>query len=145
MSWRQSTSQEAQAGMDALFSQSLGMAVNLLDKNKEFYPFGFTLSKSNEMRTAAISTTGEKRPEMTKVLTMLKEDLVRTRNDYNAVAVVYAVRTNTNADAIAIDIENSEGTAIQILVPYKMKGIVKKTANVNMQQASTQITDRFIW
>jgi len=126
-----------------MFGECLNLAVFLLNKNKEFYPFALTLSKSNDI--AIVGTyDGRERPLSEEVISDLKAALLQSRDEIKVAAIVDDVKVDRRYDAIRARVEHCEGTAYEIIAPYEMKGIFKK-AKLIMETSSISHTDKYVW
>ena len=123
--WRETASQQAQDEVDLLFGECMNFAVQLLSKQKEFYPFSLTLSKDDEI--AIVGTySGEERPLSQDVISDLKDALSSSRDNLRAAVIVDDVKVDHKYDAVRASIEHCEGAVFEIVIPYEIKGIFKK-------------------
>ena len=118
-------------------------AIRLLNKNKEFYPFALTLSKDDEI-TLVATDRGEERPLSEDVIADLKVALPESRNEFTAAAIVDDIRINKKDDAIRVSAEHCDGTAIEIISPYEIKGIIKKV-KMKTEVAIVSHIEKFVW
>ena len=93
----------------------------MLAKRGEFFPFGVAMSRDGEIAMIG-GFTGTEKPPSTEVLDILYEGL-RTKAALNrGAAVVADVRLKAEGtDAIQVEVEHSEGTALKVLLPYRKK------------------------
>jgi hypothetical protein len=118
-SWRDTTSEPAQAELDGLVGAALGMAQHLLSKNHEFYPFGAAVEAGNvvEFIAGRSATDGDEHPSPQAVLEGSEAVLRARRHRLRAAALVSDVRT-PDGEAVQVDLEHVEGAALRILLPY---------------------------
>jgi hypothetical protein len=119
-SWREATSEGAQADLDALAEVSLDFAQHMLGKRGEYYPFaaGVTTAGEIEMINVGPDVVGE-HPASTDVINALCGLLNGMREELRAAAIVSDVRlTELNTDAIDVALEHAEGTALTVQLPY---------------------------
>lgn len=121
MSWRDSTSETAQQDLDGLLNLTLPFAQQQVDKHGELFPFGAVVAVDGTSRLSATdpAETGE-RPASADVLALLVKGTRETRNELRAVTLCSDVRTG-DGDAIRVELEHVEGTAMAVLLPYKKK------------------------
>ena len=120
-SWRDTASEEAQSDLDGLLNTALPAAEQLLEKYGEFFPFGAAVGMNGETKLLASDPGHSDHPSRSdEVLSMLLEGVRKQRNELRAVAICTDVQT-ADSDAIRIELEHREGTAIAVLVPYKRK------------------------
>jgi hypothetical protein len=143
-SWREGVSEEAQNDFDSMFEQGLNVASRLLSKNKEYYPFGLTVSKKGEIRHT-MATDGDEHPASNAVIANLQKAFVAAKNELRAIAIVYDVKINTGEDAICLSLEHKQGAAIKIIAPYIFKGFLKKSLQLKTEATSVAFGERIIW
>lgn len=118
-SWRDQTSEQAQADLDGLLGAALQLAQHLLGQNHEFYPFAAAITSAGDLEMIAgrPSDTSDDKPSSAVVLASCEGVLHSRRPELRAAALITDVRT-PNGEAVRIDLEHLEGTALQILLPY---------------------------
>jgi hypothetical protein len=119
-SWRDAASDLAQGDLDGLLNALLPFAQQELEKLGEFFPFGATVTVDGETRLLGVDAMQEERPESASIISMLLADAENKRDDLRAVGICSDARA-TDSDAIRLDLEHSEGTAIAVLLPYVKK------------------------
>ncbi|WP_157694706.1 MULTISPECIES: hypothetical protein [unclassified Leifsonia] len=119
-SWRDSASQEAQDDFDELLNTVLPFAVETLGRHGEMYPFGATVGKAGHTALTAGEPGVGKRPKSNDVLALLRDGVAADKDALRAAAFVADVRME-RSDAIRVELEHSEGSAIVVLVPYTRK------------------------
>lgn len=129
--------------MELLFSECMNMAIWTLNKYKEFYPFALALSKDNEITIVAIDR-GEERPLSEDIISDLKAALPESRGGFKVAAIVDDVKIDKKDDAIRVSAEHFDGTAIEIISPYEMKGIFKKV-KMKTEVAIVSYIEKFVW
>ena len=118
MSWRDDASPGAQADIDALLGQSMTRAQTLLAADGAFLPFAVALDNSGQ----AGFLTADHLDSRT-LLEYLPGMLRRRRGMFRARALVADVRIAAeDTDAIQVDLEHVEGTAIRVHLPYTDAG-----------------------
>jgi len=119
-SWRDSASDLAQADLDGLLNTLLPFAQQELEKLGEFFPFGAIVTAEGETKLLGADEMQEERPDSASILSMLLAKAQNTRGELRAVGICSNVRA-TESDAIKVDLEHSEGTALAVLLPYTQK------------------------
>ena len=120
-SWRDSASAECQSDLDALLNAALPFAMEMLTKRGEFFPYGVVMSRDGEIAMIA-GYTGTEKPPSTEVLDVLYEGLRTKAEENRGAAVVADVRLKAeNTDAIQIEVEHREGTALKVFLPYRKR------------------------
>ncbi|MCL2061080.1 MAG: hypothetical protein FWH03_00435 [Firmicutes bacterium] len=143
-SWREGVSEEAQNDFDEMFSFGLQTAEHFLNKSKEFYPFANCISKTGEIKPV-MAYDGNENPLSNDVIKSLEKGFIATRNEIRATAIVFDGKINTGESAVCFSLEHEQGIAIQILVPYELKGLFKKTAIFKIERTSTSLSKQIIW
>jgi hypothetical protein len=119
-SWRDSTSKEAQNDFDGLLNAALPFATDMLRKHQEFFPFGAAIDRSGSQRMIAADPGLGEQPPSLDVLAALVAGMRGERDSLRAVALVADVRL-TDSDAVRVELEHREGSAIAIVLPYKVR------------------------
>lgn len=108
-----------------LLNQAIDAASFLLSKNKEFYPFGVILNQQGKIALYE-SEVDQERPLSQDIIDRLTIEIGRM-NDVRAAAIVaMATETKGLEDVIRIDFDHVSNDMMQVLVPYKLKGLKKK-------------------
>ena len=123
-SWRETTTQQTQDDFDGLLNLVLPFAEHTLSKYGELFPLGAVTTADGELRLTG-AQLGDERPKSTGVLDLLYEGARSDSGALRAAAFVADVRIESG-DAIRIELESSEGVAIQVVVPYKRNRLTKK-------------------
>jgi hypothetical protein len=119
-SWRDSASDLTQADLDGLLNTLLPFAQQELEKLGEFFPFGAIVTAEGETKLLGADEMQEERPDSANILSMLQAEAKNTRDELRAVGICSNVRA-TDSEAIKVDLEHSEGTALAVLLPYTQK------------------------
>ncbi len=119
-SWRDSASDLAQADLDGLLNSLLPFAQQELEKLGEFFPFGAFVTTEGETKLLAADALAGERPDSPSIISMLLTEAQNKRGELRAVGICSDVRA-TGSDAIKVDLEHSEGTALAVLLPYTQK------------------------
>jgi hypothetical protein len=119
-SWRDSASDLAQADLDGLLNALLPFAQQELEKLGEFFPFGAIVTVDGESRLLGVDAMQDERPDSASIISMLLADAQNKREELRAVGICSDARA-TDSEAIRVDLEHSEGTAIAVLLPYVKK------------------------
>ena len=114
-SWRADASQETQDRLDSLLDSALRAGKEQLDRDGEFFPFAVVVGASGETdlvqpELPASRDVGEAHERCWRALADRAGDLVAS-----------AVVTNVGGageDAIAVALEDREGVAIEVFLPY---------------------------
>lgn len=131
--------------MDHVLDEGVRLAVHLLEKNGEFYPFGVVRSVDGEI----IHVQGgveEDRPLSQDVIDILMHGLKKGAEDgrYLTTAVISDVRLRDRSsgqtqDAIRIDLEDKEHHALTCYVPYEQADVRLSLGEVVAESASPAI------
>ena len=117
---------EGEAGVDdfnTLLEKVMPITLGLLEKNKEFFPFGATIAGDGKTAIAN-GWTGKEQPPSSEVIAVLKaafKDGARKR-ELRATALVVDVRVippgkKEKQDAIQLDLDK-EGDSKRVFYPY---------------------------
>jgi hypothetical protein len=124
-SWRDTTSDQAQTDLDALLNAVLPFAEQTLSKYGEMFPFGAAVSSDGQLEMLASDPAGGERPRSEAVLRALYEGARASSRTRRAFAFVADVHVN-GADAVHVELEHQEGTALVVLAPYSRSRPKKK-------------------
>ncbi len=118
---------EARLAMNSLLDEGMTVALHLLEKNGEFYPFAVGLQFDSKIAIVA-TLDGDDHPESNDVLASLypalREDI--RKGEYTAVGIVTNVTVRKNEtdepiDALRIQIEHPEAEPMACFVPYRLE------------------------
>lgn len=119
--------------MDGVLDEGIRSAVRLLEKNREFYPFGIAKADDGEI-THVQGYMEEDCPSSSNMIDVIVHGLRQgaEKGRYLTAAVVSDVRLRDRSsgqtmDAIRVDIEDQEQHAITCYVPYE-----QNDSNVNL-------------
>lgn len=140
-SWRDSTSQQAQDDLDGLLNVVLPFAEQTISRYGEMYPFGTAVTVDGEFKMLAADPGAGENPASQEVLNALYTGAQETRGEYRALAFVADVKAN-GSDAVRVELEHQEGTALVLVVPYS-RSRFKKT--VTLGNMSGGVADRRVW
>lgn len=119
-SWRESTSQQAQADLDEPLNASLGFAQQQLAEYGEFYPCAAAIRADGqtEMIAGQARTAGE-HPAAAEIIASCVAELASRQHAIRAGAIIADVRLpNHRGNAIEVSLEHAEGQALRVLLPY---------------------------
>jgi hypothetical protein len=143
-SWRETTSKSVQDDLDAVVSTALDAALELLTKNKEFFPFGVTIDNFGGvgLASAADPALGNS-PAPNAVLASLYAGTTESRVAYRAVGFVADVKAN-GSDAVRVEVEHRDGgPGLIVVMPYQRKGLMTKVVTYGQMTAGTR--ERRVW
>lgn len=118
MSWRDTTSEAAQADLDGLLDSVIVLAETKLAERGEFYPFAMAVGLDGATRLveAGVGTARQARELNLRALRGM-------RSQIRAAALVVDVRLpETSSSGIEVHLEHVDGPAIGILEPYTITG-----------------------
>jgi len=124
-SWRESASQQAQEDLDTLLNAVLPFAQQTLAKYGELFPFGAAVSSHGQLELLAAEPDGGERPGSEAVLQALHDGARVSCGTRRAFAFVADVRAGA-VDAVRLELEHQEGTALVMLVPYGRSEVTKE-------------------
>lgn len=124
-SWRDHTSEQDQADLDALLNAVLPFAEQTLSKYGEMFPFGAAISSDGQLEMLASGLAEGGHPQSDVVLAGLYDGARTTSSTRRAFAFVADVRANAT-DAVRVELEHKEGNAIVVLIPYSRSRLKKK-------------------
>jgi hypothetical protein len=116
MTWRNDVSDKAQGELDSLFSQAAMLAQTLLMRNREFFPFGATISTKGALGLST-PVPESSNPTVQDVLDSILAELEQGKTSNRAFAVTALARTADGAEAVRIELEHKEGLALVIGLP----------------------------
>ncbi len=124
-SWRDTTSDQTQADLDALLNAALPFAEQTLSKYGEMYPFGAAVSSGGQLEMLASDPGIGERPNSEVVLRALYDSARASSRTRRAFAFAADVRVSA-ADTVRVELEHQDGAAIVVLVPYSRSRLKKK-------------------
>jgi hypothetical protein len=105
----------------------LTFAQKMLDKNGEYYPFGASMDKKEEIAIVSGKTEND-HPESNELIDIIKNGLINAvkKDEVIAVGICFDVRialpgNNEKSDAVQIDLEHIDGQSISVYMPYKKR------------------------
>jgi hypothetical protein len=113
--------------MNAVLDEACSTAIELLEKNREFYPFAIVMEKGGGVRHVA-GYTGSEMPPSSEVVDVLvaglKADVASGR--LIAVGIVKDVRitdqqTGEKTDAVAVALEHRNDRPVTCYLPYSFQ------------------------
>ena len=141
VSWRDTTAEAAQNDLDGLSNAVLPFAEQTLRSHGEFLPFGAAVDTDGQIGMPAADPGLGELPPSQQVLDVLYAGARQQSESRRAVAFVAEVRAS-GGDAIRVELEHREGTALVILMPYSCSRLTKK---VTIGQMSVSLGERRIW
>ncbi|MGV9409708.1 hypothetical protein ACWDOP_07315 [Nocardia sp. NPDC003693] len=115
-SWRENASATAQSDLDALLDAALDLAESRLAERGEFYPFGLGIDGAGQTEVIAVMADSAQHAQG-----VIYQNLRERRSEFRAAAVVTDVRIpGSGGDAADLFLEHSEGTAINVMEPYRI-------------------------
>ena len=141
-SWRDGVSQQSQDDLDSLLGAVLPLAEQHLAKSGEMYPFGASIDNEGQIAIAGAdpASVGE-HPLSDSVLEVLYAGARTQSAERRAFAFVADVRAS-GGDAVRVEVEHREGTALVVLMPYS-RSRFKKT--VEFGQMSVSRSSQRVW
>jgi hypothetical protein len=123
-SWRDETSDQAQDDLDGLLDLGLRTGREQLEVAGEFYPFAVALDEAGESRLVQPELPARKGvADVAEVHELCWRALTERADDLVAAAVVTNVGS-AGEEAIAVALEDREGVAIEVFLPYVTQGKV---------------------
>jgi hypothetical protein len=118
--WRDTASIEGQNDLDGLLNVALPFATQMLEQHGEFFPYAVVLEQSGGARMLGGDPGKGAHPASADILMLLVEGLRQQRDSLRSVALVCDVR-RAESDAVRVELEHREGTAIAVFLPYHRK------------------------
>jgi hypothetical protein len=140
MAWRDDVSEGVQSDLDTVFSQAALLARTLLMRNREFFPFGATISAkgavglSTPVPAAATATVHD-------VIDAITTELRHDKASKRAYAIVALARMADGGEAVRIELEHKEGVALLIGMPV-VRG---ESGTVTFGEMTAHPGQRLIW
>jgi|GEM_PF-1100259 len=138
--WRDLTSERAQADFDGLLRAVVPFAEQQLTAHGELWPYGAAVSTDGETSLAAVDDSSAPL-ESEAILRGLYEGARARADDQRAVAFVADVLAR-GTYAVRVELEHREGVALVVLLPYK-RSVFKKT--VSLKQMSVSAAPPKVW
>ncbi len=117
-SWRAEVPQSTQDDLDSLFDQLIPFAEQTLGKYGELYPFGGALDLDGNFGMHGAQLAGNDRPLSQELLDILYDGARKNAQRFRAFGVVSDVLLEGGAEAIRVEAEHRDGTALVTLLPY---------------------------
>lgn len=142
-SWRDSASPQAQQDLDRLLEPALGFAQQQLAQHGEFFPYAVVVRTDGqtEMVTARPDATSDP-PASADVIDACRTTLAERRDQLRAAAVVADVRLPDGSDAVQVELQHTQGTALTILLPYSKKRFGR---SIDYGQLRAAAGTRHVW
>jgi hypothetical protein len=121
-SWRDTASAGTQEDFDGLFGLVLPFAEEMLSTHGEFFPFGGSISSSGEASLTAADPGSGPTPDPDQLLMSLYAGARANATTTRAAAFVADVRVE-GSDAVRVELEDVEGVALVVLLPYARGGL----------------------
>ncbi|MUM17972.1 hypothetical protein FZI91_17835 [Mycobacterium sp. CBMA271] len=135
MSWRDTTTANAQDALDTLFSTAIDMAVLNLQKADSFIPFAVTVNAQQEH--SLLSGAGE---DAKQTIVTLERELASQKDELAAYALAYDTRVAAlSSDAIEVRLQHREGAAMTVQIPYTKRGNTIEVGDLIAQTATRTI------
>lgn len=114
---------DAKQDFQILLEHAIDAAAFLLNKNNEFYPFGFSMDDKENVSMNA-EDLGEEKPLSQEVIDALAIQFGKTKGLRSAAITTMA--TYKSQDAVCIEFDHVCGDFMKVVVPYQFKGFKKK-------------------
>jgi hypothetical protein len=119
VSWRDNATDQAQADLDGLVDDAVGLAIEVIAEAGEFLPFSLAVSVDGERQAIQPNYPRERELSAAEQLVAQWSALVDVKDSLRAVAVAVNVRLpEAKRDGIEISVEHREGVAIGLIFPY---------------------------
>jgi hypothetical protein len=113
---------------DSLLNAVMPFAQKMLTKNREFYPFGATMSTGGEISLVA-GATGNEHPESAAVIDVIEKGFRESASSgkVRATALAIDVRItppgkSTKQDAVEVRIDHRDNDSVRVIYPYSFSG-----------------------
>ena len=127
---------------DALLSELLPMARELLERTGDFYPFAGAVSPNGEVKLIAGSGTGKsKSMESVEVIAVGLAKGVRD-GEYLATGICFTTRDPQSSEAICIEFEDADEAPAAIMVPYARRQKVIEFADMILCRCQGRVFPR---
>ena len=142
-SWRDHASARAQGDLDGLLDPAFGLAQQQLTEHGEFFPYAVVIHADGETELVQpAADPANDQPASAAVITACRSALTARRDQLRATAVVADIHLPEAGDAIRVELEHAEGTALTVLLPYTRKRFGKK---VDYGSLRAEAGTRHIW
>jgi len=112
--------------MDNLLDEGIRLALYLLGKNKEFFPFAVAIDRNEKIKHIE-AYTGEEQPPSDAVIELLQRGLRANaeRGEIIGAAIVADIRlrerdSGDSQDAIKVEIEHKQASPVTCYLPYSL-------------------------
>jgi hypothetical protein len=143
-SWRASASPRAQRDLPQLLDPSLEFAQQQLERHGEFYPYAVVIASHGrtEMIAPQLDSTDDN-PLSNDVIDACRAALIDRRDQLRAVALVSDVNLPTvGSDAIQVQLEHAEGTALTVHLPYRKR---RRLDDIDYRPLRASSGVRIVW
>lgn len=123
-SWRDDTSQRAQDDVDGLVDTALPLALDQSRRRRAFAPYAITLDHDGSRKMHFAGPPNDDETVRAADIVAQYDAIFRElRDEIRAAALVLDVRLNHGDydDAVRCRIEHSEGLAIDVVQPYRLR------------------------
>ena len=118
---------QAKADCEALLNAAMPFAEQMLQRYREFFPFGSAMRASGEI-TAVAGHDGNEHPPSSEVIALIKDGFIEAarRNEFKATALVHDVKIKSpssgdTSDAIAVALDHRDDEySVVIFFPYRL-------------------------
>lgn len=115
---------QAKADCEELLNAAMPFAVQMLERDGEFFPFGNAMQSDGKI-VAVGGYDGREHPHSAELMRLIKAGFVEAarRSEYRATALVYDVRVKApsngdSSDAIAVSLNHRDQYSVIVLFPY---------------------------
>jgi hypothetical protein len=140
--WRAEVPQSTQDDLDALYGQLIPFAEQTLGQYGELHPFGGALDLEGNFGMHAAQLAGNDRPPSQELVDILYDGARKDAHRLRTFGVVSDVLLEGGADAIRLQAEHRDGTAIVVLLPYARD---TETMTISVAGASTRLASPRVW
>lgn len=123
-SWREGTTEAAQQALDKLVNVCLELAERQLQQDGTFFPYAIGMDSDGEIELImADAREIEKEPDVEGVVRACRSGVAARSADLQAAAVILDVTVpEINSDAVRVEMQHAEGTALTVYMPYTNDG-----------------------
>jgi ATP-dependent Clp protease adapter protein ClpS len=110
---------------EALMNRALPFALQMLEKNREFYPYAAALDPSGKVTTLQVDDR-EAFPKSNEAIKKLQHALTNGAREgrYTATALIYDIVANlpsgAKSDAVAVALDHWNGYSVVVAFPYEI-------------------------